>query len=229
VIASKLSNTAALDASLILAYGNVTVSTPAVEATAATPLLLSTMCCAQPPCARSMHYTAAQTARIGRIGFGTGRQKTTLERRKPPNLPRFTCSPRFGLQSSRGKSAGVAKRPCEVIPPPSPKSPGEHAHRRGNGCHAHHRRRHAHHRRRHALHCRRLRPGHRRAGRLAGRRCGRRARLLSPPFFCRPASLSRHVWCWCASWDTQPCVATGQSERSSAAFETCLRFPIFAK
>jgi hypothetical protein len=118
VIASKLSNTAALDASLILAYGNVTVSTPAVEATAATPLLLSTMCCAQPPCARSMHYTAAQTARIGRIGFGTGRQKTTLERRKPPNLPRFTCSPRFGLQSSRGKSAGVAKRPCEVIPSP---------------------------------------------------------------------------------------------------------------
>jgi hypothetical protein len=46
-------------------------------------------------------HTAVQKLRIGR-----GDRKWTT-----PRLSRRTCSPRYGLQSWRGKSAGVAKRP----------------------------------------------------------------------------------------------------------------------
>ena len=56
--------------------------------------------------------------RIERLGFGTARQKMALERETNHKLPRRTCSPRHGLQSCRGKSAGVAKRPRERIFPP---------------------------------------------------------------------------------------------------------------
>jgi hypothetical protein len=48
--------------------------------------------------------------RIARSGFGTARQETALERGTSRKLPRRTCSPRYGLQSWRGKPAGVAKR-----------------------------------------------------------------------------------------------------------------------
>jgi hypothetical protein len=49
---------------------------------------------------------------------GTGRQKLALERCTTPKLARRTSSPRYGLQSCRGKSAGVAKRPRELISHP---------------------------------------------------------------------------------------------------------------
>jgi hypothetical protein len=39
-----------------------------------------------------------------------------LERWTNPKLSRRTCSPRYGLRSWRGKSAGVAKRPRERSP-----------------------------------------------------------------------------------------------------------------
>jgi hypothetical protein len=45
------------------------------------------------------------------LGFGTGRQKMALERWTKPKHSRRTCSSRYRLQSRRGKSAGVAKRP----------------------------------------------------------------------------------------------------------------------
>jgi hypothetical protein len=43
-----------------------------------------------------------------------------LERGKNPKLSRRTCSPRYGLQSCRGKTAGVAKRPRERSPTRNP-------------------------------------------------------------------------------------------------------------
>jgi hypothetical protein len=43
--------------------------------------------------------TAMQTLRIGRVGFGTGRQKTALERWTNPKLSRRTCTCEYGLQS----------------------------------------------------------------------------------------------------------------------------------
>jgi hypothetical protein len=61
--------------------------------------------------------TAMQKLRIVTLGFGTARQKRVLERRTNPTLSRRSCSPRYGLQSCRGKSAGVAKRPRELISP----------------------------------------------------------------------------------------------------------------
>jgi hypothetical protein len=63
-----------------------------------------------------------QKLRIGRLRFGTARQTNVLERGTNPKLSRHTCSPRYGLQSCRGESAGVAKPPreqfrCAKIPP----------------------------------------------------------------------------------------------------------------
>jgi hypothetical protein len=46
----------------------------------------------------------------------TGRQKTVLERGTHPKLSRRTCE--YGLQSCRGKSAGVAKRASWAISHP---------------------------------------------------------------------------------------------------------------
>jgi hypothetical protein len=51
----------------------------------------------------------------------TGRQKMVLERWTTPKLSRRSWSPRYGVQSCRRKSAGVAKRSRELIPP-HPKS-----------------------------------------------------------------------------------------------------------
>jgi hypothetical protein len=53
-----------------------------------------------------------------RNGFGTGRQKMALGRWTNPKLSRRTCTCEYGLQSRRGKSAGVAKRPRELISHP---------------------------------------------------------------------------------------------------------------
>jgi hypothetical protein len=50
-----------------------------------------------------------------------GRQKMVLERWTTPKLSRRSWSPRYGVQSCRRKSAGVAKRSRELIPP-HPKS-----------------------------------------------------------------------------------------------------------
>jgi hypothetical protein len=43
-------------------------------------------------------------------------KKMVLERWTKTKLSRRKCSPRYGLQSCRGKSAGVAKRPRELSP-----------------------------------------------------------------------------------------------------------------
>jgi hypothetical protein len=65
----------------------------------------------------SMPYSDVKVAnrRIVMLGFGAGRQKMTLERWSNPKLSRLTCSPRYGLKLCKGKSAGVAKRPRELI------------------------------------------------------------------------------------------------------------------
>jgi hypothetical protein len=65
-------------------------------------------------------YSDAQVANRDALGFGTGRQKTMHERWTNPKRSRRTCSPRYGLQSCRAKSAGVAKRPRELLSPPKP-------------------------------------------------------------------------------------------------------------
>jgi hypothetical protein len=66
-------------------------------------------------------HTAMKTLRIGRLGFDTGRQKRFLERWTNPTLSRRTRSFRYGVQSCRGESTGVAQRPRELIS--HPKSP----------------------------------------------------------------------------------------------------------
>jgi hypothetical protein len=58
--------------------------------------------------------------RIVTLGFGTGRQRMVLERATNPKRSRRTCSPRYRLQSCRGKPAGVAKRPRERSPTRKP-------------------------------------------------------------------------------------------------------------
>jgi hypothetical protein len=65
-------------------------------------------------------HTAMRKWRIVTLGFGAGRQKTALERWTNPKLSRRTCSPRYGLQSCRGRSAGVSKRPRERFPTRNP-------------------------------------------------------------------------------------------------------------
>jgi hypothetical protein len=56
--------------------------------------------------------------RIVTLGFGTGRQKMALERWTKPTLSRRACTCEYGIQSCRGKSAGVVKRPRELISHP---------------------------------------------------------------------------------------------------------------
>jgi hypothetical protein len=65
-------------------------------------------------------HTDAQSLRIVSIRFGTGRQKMVLERWTKPKPQRRTCSPRYGVPSCRGKSAGVAHRPRERPPTRNP-------------------------------------------------------------------------------------------------------------
>jgi hypothetical protein len=60
--------------------------------------------------------------KLTREGFGTARQKMALERGTAPKLSRRTRRPRYGLQSRRGESAGVAKRRREMISHPIPQS-----------------------------------------------------------------------------------------------------------
>ena len=61
---------------------------------------------------RSPSYSGAIVNR--NIGFGT--EKLALERGTNPKLSRRMCTCEYGLQSCRGKSAGVAKRPRELSP-----------------------------------------------------------------------------------------------------------------
>jgi hypothetical protein len=52
-----------------------------------------------------------QLLRIGRVGFGTGRQRRALERGTTPTRSRRTCSPRYGLHScfrGIGRGGGTA-------------------------------------------------------------------------------------------------------------------------
>jgi hypothetical protein len=53
--------------------------------------------------------------RIVVLRFGTARQKMHLERWTNPNRSRRTSSPQYGLRPCRGESAGVAKRPRDLI------------------------------------------------------------------------------------------------------------------
>jgi hypothetical protein len=59
-----------------------------------------------------------QVANRNAKGFGTGQQKMALERGTTPKLSRRACSPRCGLHSCRGKSAGVAKPAAISHPKP---------------------------------------------------------------------------------------------------------------
>jgi hypothetical protein len=70
-----------------------------------------------PPCLSRL--TAMQKLRIVMLGFGAGRQKMALERGTNPKLSRRTCTCEYGLQSCRGKSAGVAKWRRERSPTPN--------------------------------------------------------------------------------------------------------------
>jgi hypothetical protein len=54
------------------------------------------------------------------LRFSTARQKMVLERRTHPKRLRRTCTCVYALQSWRGESAGVAKRPRELISHPKP-------------------------------------------------------------------------------------------------------------
>jgi hypothetical protein len=65
---------------------------------------------------------ATKQLRIVTLGWGTrGDRKRPLQRWTNPKLSRRTCTCECGLQSCRGKSAGVAKRPRERSPPKAPK------------------------------------------------------------------------------------------------------------
>ena len=65
--------------------------------------------------ARSFNFE--QVEKVAKIG----RQKMVLERGTNYKLSRRTCSVWYGLQSCRGNSAGVAKRPRELIEISHPK------------------------------------------------------------------------------------------------------------
>jgi hypothetical protein len=60
--------------------------------------------------------------RIGRLGFGTGRQKMAPERWTDPKRSRRTCRLVYGLQSWRDESAGVANGRVCHLPPEIPTS-----------------------------------------------------------------------------------------------------------
>ena len=64
--------------------------------------------------------SAMKKLRIVTLGLGTARQKMAVERWTNPKPQRGTCSPRYRVQSCRGKSAGVAKRPRERSPTRNP-------------------------------------------------------------------------------------------------------------
>jgi hypothetical protein len=64
--------------------------------------------------------TAMRKLRIVTLGFGTARQRMALERWTSPKPPRRTRSPRHGVPSCGGKSAGVAKRPRARSPTETP-------------------------------------------------------------------------------------------------------------
>jgi hypothetical protein len=64
--------------------------------------------------------TSVQKLRIVTLRFGSGRQKMALERWTNPKLSRRACSPRYGVQHWRGKSADAAKRRREHISHPKP-------------------------------------------------------------------------------------------------------------
>jgi hypothetical protein len=53
----------------------------------------------------AVQSTAITTLRIATIAFGTGRQRTVLERWTNPKLQRRTCGPRYGVPPCSGKSA----------------------------------------------------------------------------------------------------------------------------
>jgi hypothetical protein len=73
-----------------------------------------------PPVASQRPPTAVNKLRIVTLGFGTARQRTVLERWTKPKPRRRTRSPRYGVPSCRGKSAGVAFRPMSDLPPGIP-------------------------------------------------------------------------------------------------------------
>jgi hypothetical protein len=56
-----------------------------------------------------LQHTYAIHARGEKCGFGAGRLTIVLERGTNPELSRRTCTCEYGLQSWRGKSAGVVK------------------------------------------------------------------------------------------------------------------------
>jgi hypothetical protein len=70
-----------------------------------------------------MSETIETILRIGRLGFGAGRQRMALERGTTLTLMKRPCSPQRGLQSHQRNCAGVAKRRRELIPTPKPLLP----------------------------------------------------------------------------------------------------------
>jgi hypothetical protein len=74
--------------------------------------------CCMAQCPRDK--AATNKLRIVTCGFGTARQKMALERWTNPKPQRSTRSPRYGVPSCRGESAGVAKRPRERPPTRNP-------------------------------------------------------------------------------------------------------------
>jgi hypothetical protein len=66
---------------------------------------------------RSVAYSDAKVAIVTGLVWH-GRQKMALERWTNPKQSRRMCTCEYGLQSCSGKSAGVAKRPRELISPP---------------------------------------------------------------------------------------------------------------
>jgi hypothetical protein len=56
------------------------------------------------------HHTAVQNLRIVMLGFGTGRQKSVLERGTNPKLPRRTSSSRYGLQPTSPPSLSLSRQ-----------------------------------------------------------------------------------------------------------------------
>jgi hypothetical protein len=76
---------------------------------------LSSYAPASPP----LHSDAKSFANRNALRFGTGRQKEMpLERDESPTFAAYVYASRYGLQSWRGESAGVAKRPRELISHP---------------------------------------------------------------------------------------------------------------
>jgi hypothetical protein len=61
---------------------------------------------------------SVKSCKSNTLRFGTGRQRRAFERGSHPKPQRRTCSPRYGVQSRGGKSAGVANtRRVGHLPP----------------------------------------------------------------------------------------------------------------